>query len=73
MIFTHTKSCHTNFLVRQPLLTLCVITHIMKEYMEKYRVEFYETADGKEPAKEFVLNLNYEFRAKVIRSLKETT
>lgn len=38
--------------------------------MEKYRVEFYETADGKEPAKEFVLSLRYDFRAKVIRSFK---
>lgn len=38
--------------------------------MEPYHVIFYQTITGEEPAKEFVLNLSYEFRAKVIRSFK---
>ena len=33
--------------------------------MQKFEVEFYETADGKQPAKEFLLSLDKKMRAKM--------
>lgn len=38
--------------------------------MNEYNTIFYETADGKIPAKEFLLSLDYDMRAKMIRSLE---
>ena len=38
--------------------------------MNEYNTIFYETADGKIPAKEFLLSLDYDMRAKMIRTLE---
>lgn len=36
----------------------------------EYNTIFYETADGKIPAKEYLLSLDYDMRAKMIRTLE---
>ena len=38
--------------------------------MNEYNTIFYETADGKIPAKEFLLTLDYDLRVKMIRTLE---
>ena len=38
--------------------------------MNEYNTIFYETIDGKIPAKEFLLSLDYDMRAKMIRTLE---
>ena len=38
--------------------------------MNEYNTLFYETVDGKIPAKEFLLSLDYDMRAKMIRTLE---
>ena len=38
--------------------------------MEKYSVVFYETENGKQPAKEFLLSLDAKMRAKMIRTIE---
>ncbi len=38
--------------------------------MNEYNTIFYETIDGKMPAKEFLLSLDYDMRAKMIRTLE---
>ena len=38
--------------------------------MNDYNTIFYETADGRIPAKEFLLSLDYDMRAKMIRTLE---
>ena len=38
--------------------------------MNEYNTIFYETVDGKMPAKDFLLNLDYDMRAKMIRTLE---
>ena len=38
--------------------------------MNEYNTIFYETSDGKIPAKEFLLSLDYDMRAKMIRTLE---
>ena len=35
----------------------------------KYQVDFYETIDGKQPAKDFLLSLDYAMRAKMISTI----
>lgn len=35
----------------------------------KYQVDFYETIDGKQPAKKFLLSLDYAMRAKMISTI----
>ena len=35
--------------------------------MQEYEIEFYDKADGSEPAKEFILALDAKMRAKVVR------
>lgn len=37
--------------------------------MEEFEVIFYETEDGKEPAKEFLLGLDKRMRAKMVRTI----
>lgn len=37
--------------------------------MNKFEVEFYETIDGKQPAKEFLLSLNKKMRAKMLNMI----
>lgn len=34
-----------------------------------FEVEFYRMVNGKEPAKEFLLNLDYKMRARVINTI----
>ncbi len=36
---------------------------------KKYQVDFYETTDGKQPAKDFLLSLDYDMRAKIISTI----
>ena len=38
--------------------------------MEEFEIIFYEDADGTEPAKEFILNLDVKMRAKMIRTIE---
>ena len=38
--------------------------------MNKYNTVFYNTLDGVEPAKDFLLELDYKMRAKMIRLLQ---
>ena len=38
--------------------------------MNEYNTIFYETVDGKIPAKEFLVSLDYDMRAKMIRTLE---
>lgn len=38
--------------------------------MNDYNTLFYEKADGQMPAKEFLLSLDYDMRAKMIRTLE---
>ena len=38
--------------------------------MNEYKTVFYETVDGKIPAKEFLIGLDYDLRAKMIRTLE---
>ena len=38
--------------------------------MHEYNTLFYESADGKIPAKDFLLTLDYDMRAKMIRTLE---
>ncbi len=38
--------------------------------MNEYNTIFYETEDGRIPAKEFLLSLDYDMRAKMIRTLE---
>lgn len=38
--------------------------------MNQFNTVFYETIDGKIPAKEFLLSLDYDLRAKMIRTLE---
>ena len=38
--------------------------------MNEYNTVFYETVNGNMPAKEFLLSLNYDMRAKMIRTLE---
>ncbi len=38
--------------------------------MNEYNTILYETASGKIPAKEFLLTLDYDMRAKMIRTLE---
>ena len=38
--------------------------------MDNYNTIFYQTIDGKEPAKEFLIGLDYKMRAKMIRMLQ---
>lgn len=37
--------------------------------MQEYEIEFYDKADGSEPAKEFILALDAKMRAKVVRTV----
>lgn len=37
--------------------------------MVQLKIEFFETSDGKEPAKEFLLSLNVKMRAKMMRTI----
>ena len=37
--------------------------------MQQYEIEFYDKADGSEPAKEFILALDAKMRAKVVRTV----
>ncbi len=37
--------------------------------MEKYRIIFYETADGESPACDFIYSLNPKMKAKMLRTL----
>lgn len=37
--------------------------------MQEYEIEFYDKADGSEPAKEFILSLDKKMRAKVLRTI----
>lgn len=37
--------------------------------MQEYKIEFYDKADGSEPAKEFILSLDLKMRAKVLRTV----
>ena len=37
--------------------------------MQRFEVEFYETADGKQPAKEFLLSLDRKMRAKMTATI----
>lgn len=39
--------------------------------MQEYEIEFYDKADGSEPAKEFILALDAKMRAKVVRTVVE--
>ena len=50
-----------------------VIKHILFKKgirMNKYNTVFYNTLDGVEPAKDFLLELDYKMRAKMIRLLQ---
>ena len=38
--------------------------------MEEFEIIFYEEADGTEPAKEFILNLDLKMRAKMLRTIE---
>ena len=38
--------------------------------MNEYNTIFYETVNGKMPAKDFLLSLDYDMRAKMIRTLE---
>ena len=38
--------------------------------MNEYNTIFYETIEGKVPAKDFLLSLDYDMRAKMIRTLE---
>lgn len=38
--------------------------------MEEFEIIFYEDADGTEPAKEFILNLDLKMRAKMLRTIE---
>ncbi len=38
--------------------------------MNEYNTIFYETVEGKMPAKDFLLSLDYDMRAKMIRTLE---
>ena len=38
--------------------------------MNEYNTIFYETSDGKIPVKEFLISLDYDMRAKMIRTLE---
>ena len=38
--------------------------------MKRYEVIFYETPDGKQPAKEFLLSLPPKMRAKMLRTIE---
>lgn len=38
--------------------------------MNTYNTVFYETSDGQAPAKDFLLSLDYDMRAKMIRTLE---
>lgn len=38
--------------------------------MSKYEVIFYETPNGKQPAKEFLLSLDVKMRAKMLRTIE---
>ncbi len=37
--------------------------------MQEYEIEFYDKADGSEPAKEFILSLDRKMQAKVLRTV----
>lgn len=37
--------------------------------MQEYEIEFYDKADGSEPAKEFILSLDKKMQAKVLRTV----
>ena len=37
--------------------------------VQEYKIEFYDKADGSEPAKEFILSLDLKMRAKVLRTV----
>ena len=37
--------------------------------MQEYEIEFYDKADGSEPAKEFILSLDKKIQAKVLRTV----
>ena len=37
--------------------------------MQEYEIEFYDKADGSEPAKEFTLSLDKKMQAKVLRTV----
>ena len=53
-------------------MTIWDKSHIVieRDQMNKYTTLFYETADGKIPAKDFLLSLDYDMRAKMIRTLE---
>ena len=38
--------------------------------MQEFEVLFYDAADGTEPAKEFILSLDFKMRAKVLRTVQ---
>lgn len=46
----------------KPLLNGC-------DSVQEYKIEFYDKADGSEPAKEFILSLDLKRRAKVLRTV----
>lgn len=46
----------------KPLLNGC-------DSVQEYKIEFYDKADGSEPAKEFILSLDLKMRAKVLRTV----
>lgn len=37
--------------------------------VQEYKIEFYNKADGSEPAKEFILSLDLKMQAKVLRTI----
>ena len=37
--------------------------------MPKFEVEFYEKDNGEQPAKEFLLNLDWKMRAKMVNTI----
>ena len=59
--------------IEKPLLTICGKSHIIaveRYKMNEYKTIFYETADGRIPAKEFLRSLDYDMWAKMIRTLE---